>query len=392
MEKSQMKKGMNNNNTGSIFTDSINKDGFETNKAEEKVSLASNWQLIWWRYRKNILAVVSLFILFFIFTVILFPQFYATDESEDTDARQSFMPIQPLHIMKNGKIDFWMEDMVGVRNKETLAMEWKSDPNEMVDIKFLGKGKPWKFLFWTSTRHLLVNQNSSQRIFILGSDRMGRDQWSRLAYATKTSLTVGLISVLLSVFLGVLLGGISGYFGGTADMIIQRSIEILNSIPYVPIWMAMTAALPRNWNPEKRFFAITVILSLLGWTTLGREVRGKFLSLREEDFVLAAELIGCSKWRIIMKHMVPTFLSHIIATATLSIPMMIVNETSLSYLGLGLRPPAISYGVMLQEAQDVNTIALYPWLLIPGAIVVIVVLMFNLIGDGLRDAADPYSK
>jgi peptide/nickel transport system permease protein len=239
---------------------------------------------------------------------------------------------------------------------------------------------------------LLVAQDGKTRIFLLGSDRMGRDQWSRLAYATRTSLTVGMIAVFLSLILGVVLGGISGYFGGVADMIIQRVIEILNSIPYVPIWMAMTAALPREWSPEQRFLAITIILSLLGWTTLGREVRGKFLSIREEDFVLAAELIGCSKARVIFTHMLPTFMSHIIATGTLSIPLMIINETSLGYLGLGLRPPAISYGVMLQEAQNVQTMAKAPWLMIPGAVVVIVVLMFNLVGDGLRDAADPYSK
>ncbi len=361
-------------------------------KSEEKVSVASNWKLVWWRFRKNKLAVLSLILLFFVLLIIMFPDFFANQKSEETNARQAFVPIQKLHFFRDGKPDLWADKMVGKRNPKTLAMEWVIDEEGYTDLKFLGKSFKWKFLFWETNVHLITSENPGERVFLLGSDRMGRDQYSRLMYATRTSLTVGLVSVLLSVFLGVVLGGISGYFGGAVDMVIQRLIEILNSIPYVPIWMAMAAALPREWSAEQRFFAITVILSLLGWTTLGREVRGKFMSIREEDFVLAAELIGCSKARIIMKHMVPTFLSHIIATGTLSIPAMIVNETSLSFLGLGLRPPAISYGVMLQEAQNVQTMANASWLMIPGLVLVIAVLMFNLIGDGLRDAADPYSK
>ncbi len=370
----------------------IDLDALVSTKSEEKVSIASNGQLIWWRFRKNKMAVISLFILVIVFAIILFPDFFANQNSEKTNAREAYIPVQSLHFFKDGKPDLWVDKVEGQRNPKTLGMEWVVKEGESVDVKFFGKGLKWKFLFWETERHLITPSDPNTRVFLLGSDRMGRDQFSRLMYATQTSLTVGLVSVLLSVFLGVLLGGISGYFGGMTDMVIQRLIEILNSIPYVPIWMAMTAALPRQWSAEQRFFAITVILSLLGWTTLGREVRGKFMSIREEDFILSAELIGCSKWRIIMKHMVPTFLSHIIATGTLSIPAMIVNETSLSFLGLGLRPPAISYGVMLQEAQNVQTMAKAPWLMLPGLVLVINVLMFNLIGDGLRDAADPYSK
>jgi peptide/nickel transport system permease protein len=205
-------------------------------------------------------------------------------------------------------------------------------------------------------------------------------------------MTIGLVAVTLSVVLGVLLGGVSGYFGGLPDLVIQRLIELLQSLPTIPIWLALTAALPREWSPQRVFFAITVILALVGWTTLGREVRGRFLAMREEDFVLAAELAGCSRRRIIVRHMVPTFLSHIIATSTLAIPAMIINETSLSFLGLGLRPPAISWGVLLQEAQNIQTLALAPWLLIPGGVVIVSVLAFNLVGDGLRDAADPYGQ
>jgi peptide/nickel transport system permease protein len=210
-------------------------------------------------------------------------------------------------------------------------------------------------------------------------------------HGTQTSMTVGLVAVALSTLLGVLLGGISGYVGGRTDSVIQRLIELLQSVPTIPIWLALSAALPRDWTPIQVFFAITVILSLVGWTTLGREVRGRFLALREEDFVLAARLAGCSRLRIIMRHMVPTFMSHIIATASLAIPVMIINETSLSFLGLGIRPPAISWGVLLQEAQNIQSLALAPWLLIPGLVVIVAVLAFNLVGDGLRDAADPYA-
>ncbi|MHC1770697.1 MAG: ABC transporter permease [Flexilinea sp.] len=388
----EKKESMKEINKVTLIPDTEDTEAFITSASEEKVSVASNWKLVWWRFRKNRLAVFSLFLLVFVLTIIIFPDFYANQNSEQTNAREAYIPIQKLHIIKDGKLDLWVEKLEGARNKKTLAMEWITVPEESVDVNFFGKGMSWKFLFWNTERHFIAPVDSSERIFLLGSDRMGRDQWSRLMYATRTSLTVGMVSVLLSVLLGVVLGGISGYFGGTPDMIIQRLIEILNSVPYVPIWMAMAAALPRSWSSEQRFFAITVILSLLGWTTLGREVRGKFLAIREEDFVLAAELIGCSKFRIIFSHMVPTFLSHIIATGTLAIPAMIVNETSLSFLGLGLRPPAISYGVMLQEAQNVQTMAKAPWLMIPGLVVVIAVLMFNLVGDGLRDAADPYSK
>ena len=235
------------------------------------------------------------------------------------------------------------------------------------------------------------NPNSRKTFHFLGTDRLGRDQLSRLIHGSRVSLSIGLVAVCLSIFLGILFGGISGYYGGWADLIIQRLIEILQSLPPIPIWMALTASLPRDWTVEQTYFAITIILSLLGWTTLGREVRGRFLSMREEDFIMAAHLAGCSQMRIIFRHMLPTFTSHIIATSTLAIPVMIINETFLSFLGLGMRPPAISWGVLLQEAQNLQSIALAPWLLLPGLAVIISVLALNILGDGLRDAADPYN-
>jgi peptide/nickel transport system permease protein len=361
--------------------------------AEERVAVASNWTLVWWRFRKHYLALASTFVLACLYLVVLCPDFFSTQNPELTDARQAFIPVQPLHFFDADRFGPWVPEIVGRRNPVTLRMEWTQDPNRKVAVQFFAPGTSYRVLGLFETKvHLLGPADAGQRIFLLGSDRLGRDQWSRIMHGTQTSMTVGLVAVVLSVVLGVVLGGVSGYFGGLADQVIQRLIELLQSVPTIPIWLALSAALPRDWTPTQVFFAITVILSLVGWTTLGREVRGRFLALREEDFVLAAKLAGCGRLRIILRHMVPTFLSHIIATSSLAIPVMIISETSLSFLGLGIRPPAISWGVLLQEAQNIQTLALAPWLLIPGLVVIVAVLAFNLVGDGLRDASDPYSR
>ncbi len=360
--------------------------------AEERVSVASNWKLVWWRFRKHRLALLSAAVLTVFYLVVLFPDFFATQDPEQTEARLAFVPAQGITLFDGSGFNPSVPALVGKRNPVTLRMEWKIDETKQVPIRFFIKGSKYQVwgLFQTDLHLFGTDPKSEERLYLLGTDRLGRDQWSRLMHGTRTSMTVGLIAVALSVILGVVLGGISGYFGGVPDLIIQRLIELLQSFPTIPIWLALTAALPQEWGPVEVFFAITIILAFVGWTTLGREVRGRFLSLREEDFVLAAELAGCSRARIIGRHMVPAFMSHIIATSTLAIPVMIINETSLSFLGLGIRPPAISWGVLLQEAQNLQTIALAPWLLVPGLFVIIAVLAFNLIGDGLRDAADPY--
>lgn len=363
--------------------------------AEARVSVASNWMLIWWRFKKHRLALFCAGLLIVFYIVVLFPDFFATLDPEQTEARLAFIPAQSVNLFDGWNLSPWSPAVVGKRNPVTLKMEWQVDASQKIPVRFFVKGFPYKILgIIPSDVHLVgaASDDPNTRLNILGTDRIGRDQWSRLIYATRISMTIGMIAVALSVILGVLLGGISGYFGGWIDLVIQRLIELLQSLPTIPVWLALTAALPRDWRPEQVFFAITIILSLLGWTTLAREVRGRFLSLREEDFVLSAELAGCSRLRIITHHMVPTFMSHIIATSTLAIPVMIINETSLSFLGLGMRPPAISWGVLLQEAQNLQSIALAPWLLFPVVIVVIAVLAFNLVGDGLRDAADPYSR
>ena len=361
---------------------------------DEAFDVAPNWKLVWWRFKKHRLALVSAFVLLGIILIALFPDFFSIQDPNKSSARKSFMPPQGISFFHDGSFRVHVKPLKGKRNKTTLKMEWGVDEKRILPLRFFTSGYEYEVfgLFKTDLHLFGIEKPSARNSFhLLGTDRLGRDQWSRLMHGTRVSLSIGLVAVGLSIFLGILLGGISGYYGGWPDLVIQRLIEILQSLPPIPIWMALTAALPRDWTVEQTYFAITLILSLLGWTTLGREVRGRFLSLREEDFVMAAKLSGCSQSRIIFRHMLPTFTSHIIATSPLAIPVMIINETFLSFLGLGLRPPAISWGVLLQEAQNLQSIALAPWLLLPGLAVIFTVLALNILGDGLRDAADPYS-
>ena len=361
---------------------------------DEAFDVAPNWKLVWWRFKKHRLALVSAFVLLGIILIALFPDFFSIQDPNKSSARKSFMPPQGISFFHDGSFQVHVKPLKGKRNKTTLKMEWGVDEKRILPLRFFTSGYEYEVfgLFKTDLHFFGIKKPSARNSFhLLGTDRLGRDQWSRLMHGTRVSLSIGLVAVGLSIFLGILLGGISGYYGGWPDLVIQRLIEILQSLPPIPIWMALTAALPRDWTVEQTYFAITLILSLLGWTTLGREVRGRFLSLREEDFVMAAKLSGCSQSRIIFRHMLPPFTSHIIATSTLAIPVMIINETFLSFLGLGLRPPAISWGVLLQEAQNLQSIALAPWLLLPGLAVIFTVLALNILGDGLRDAADPYS-
>jgi peptide/nickel transport system permease protein len=340
----------------------------------EALYVAPSWKLVWWRFRKHRLALVSGLVIIIITIAALFPEFFSTQDPHETSGTKSFIPVQRVHFLDKGRIRPFVYGVDGKRNPKTLRMEWQIDETRKIAVRFLAKGYSYELLGLIPTDiHFLG---------VASPEAQGAIH--------RVSLSIGLVAVFLSIFFGILLGGISGYFGGLADLIIQRFIEILQSLPPIPIWMALTAAMPRDWSVEQVYFAITIILSLIGWTTLGREVRGRFLALREEDFVVAAQLAGCSQMRVIFRHMVPTFTSHIIATSTLAIPVMIINETFLSFLGLGLRPPAISWGVLLQEAQNLQSIVLAPWLLLPSLAVIITVLVLNILGDGLRDAADPY--
>lgn len=361
----------------------------------QAIYVAPNWKLVWWRFKKHRLALGSTVVVLLVSLVALVPGFFATFDPEQTASNRLFIPVQRLHVFHDGRFGLFVYGVNGARNPVSLRMEWQIDEDRLIPLALFARGYRYEVLgLFESDLHLfgLADPESESEFHLLGTDRLGRDQWSRVMYGTQVSLSIGLVAVAISTLLGIILGGISGYVGGTADLVIQRLIEILQSLPAIPVWLALTAALPRTWTVEQVYFAITVILSLIGWTTLAREVRGRFLALREEDFVIAAKLSGCSETRIIFRHMVPTFYSHIIAAVTLAIPVMIINETFLSFLGLGLRPPAISWGVLLQEAQNLQSIALAPWLLLPGLAVILTVLSLNILGDGLRDAADPYSR
>ena len=362
--------------------------------AEEKVAVATQLQLTWWRFRKHRLAVVSGVVVILFYLIAVLADFLATADPFATEAGRSYIPPQTIHWFdQDGSFRPHVYALKGKRDLRTFKIVYTPDPEDRRYLVLFGQGYPYRFLgLFPTTRHLigLDRGTPEDALFLLGTDQLGRDFWSRLMLATRTSLVIGLAGVAISLFLGVLLGGISGLYGGWIDTVIQRLIEILRSIPTIPLWMGLAAALPASWSVLQVYLAITVIISLIGWTELARVVRGRFLSLREEDFVTAAELAGASQLRIIFRHMVPSFLSHIIAAVSLALPAMIISETTLSFLGLGLRPPAISWGVLLQDAQNIQALGIAPWLLIAAVPVIIVILAFNFLGDGLRDAADPY--
>ncbi|HZS32622.1 MAG TPA: ABC transporter permease [Methylomirabilota bacterium] len=362
---------------------------------EERISVATQWQLMWWRFRRHRLAMVATAIVAAFYAVVLAADFLAYAPPTASEAQRSLLPPQPVHWFDAGRWRPHVYGFTGVRDPLTLKRVYTPDPTKKIPLRFFASGFEYRVLGLVPARvHLLgvADGDAEATLFLLGTDEQGRDLWSRLMYATRTSLTIGLAGVGLSLVLGVLLGGVSGYYGGAIDTVIQRVIEILRSIPTIPLWMGLAAALPNDWTVGQVYFAITVIISLVGWTELARVVRGRFLALREEEFVMAAELAGCSQGRIIVSHLVPSFLSHIIAATTLAIPAMIISETSLSFLGLGLRPPAISWGVLLQQAQNIQALAISPWLLLPAIPVTVVIIAFNFMGDGLRDAADPYGQ
>jgi peptide/nickel transport system permease protein len=367
-------------------------------ESETRIHVATPWQLMWWRFLRHRVAVVSAFVIACFYLIAIFCEFIAPGDPEHIDGAHRYVPPQTISFVDaHGRLTFHpgVYGLSPHRDPNTLRLTYTTDPTKWYPIYFFTQGPPYRL--WgliPSNLHLfgLGPGAQDQPFYLLGTDRLGRDMLSRIIYGARISLSIGLVGVALSLLLGIILGGISGYYGGTPDLVIQRLIEFIRSMPTIPLWLALAAALPPKWPPEYVYFGITVILSLVGWTRLAREVRGRFIALREEDFVLAARLAGSSEWRIIWRHMVPSFLSHIIAVITLAIPGMILSETSLSFLGLGLRPPVISWGVLLQDAQNVQTVALYPWLLLPGVAVVVVILAFNFMGDGLRDAADPYGR
>ena len=363
--------------------------------AETKLNLASQWQLTWWRFRKHKLALFCTILVFFIYLIGFTAEFFAPFTPLFKISKLSYAPPQTLNFFEwtdDGlKFDIFVYDYKFKINTLSLKRTFSIDKNKKIEISFFVKGKAYLlFGFIPWDRHLIGPVNPKSPMFLFGADRMGRDLLSRMIYGTRVSMTIGLVGVFLSLVLGLILGGLSGYYGGTTDLIIQRIMEILRSMPTIPLWMGLAAAIPQFWSPELVYFMITIILSVIGWTWLAQAVRGKFYSLKTEDFVIAAKLDGCSEFQVIFFHMIPSFMSHIIATLTLAIPQMIIAETSLSFLGIGLRPPVVSWGVLLREAQNVRVLVTSPWLFLPGLAVIIAVLSLNFMGDGIRDAADPY--
>jgi peptide/nickel transport system permease protein len=359
---------------------------------------AGQWRLIWRRFRRHRLALVGGAVVLAFYLIALLAEFIAPFAPDENLRRYASAPPQEVNLFDrdaDGGL-IWRPHVLGFESKIDTATRKRThvvDPEVKHDIAFFAEVEPYRLLGLIPMRHkLLAPENPGDPFFLLGTDQLGRDLFSRIVHGARVSLTIGLIGVGLSLVIGVLLGGISGYVGGRTDDLIQRVIEFLQSLPTIPLWMGLAAAIPATLSPLTVYFLITVILSVIGWTSLAREVRGKFIALREEDFIIAARLDGTGEMKIITRHMVPSFLSHIIATVTLAIPSMILAETALSFLGIGLRPPVVSWGVMLQDAQSVTALANAPWLLYPGLAIMIVVLAFNFLGDGLRDAADPYAQ
>lgn len=368
------------------------KDKKQEVSTEEKYYIASQWQLMWRKFIKHKLAIFGGVILAIFYIIAIFCEFFSPSDIYKRYREYIYCPPQRIHFFDEEGFHF-RPFVYGLESKldpETFRRIYTVDKTKKYPIYFFVSGDEYKLWNLFPTDVHLFGVREPGTIFLFGTDNLGRDMFSRNLHAARISLSIGLVGVAFSFVLGCLLGGISGYYGGTADMIIQRVIEFLICIPTIPLWMALSVALPRHWPPIRIYFGITIILSTVGWCGLARVVRGKLISSREEDFAMAAKITGASEGRIITRHLLPSFLSYLIVTLTLAIPGMILGETALSFLGIGLRPPAVSWGVLLQVAQNFRTITLHPWLSIPGLFVIITVLAFNFLGDGLRDAADPY--
>jgi peptide/nickel transport system permease protein len=358
---------------------------------QERIYTAPQWKLVWWRFRRHRLALVSAIILLAMYLSIIVVEMIAPYNLHSRHIDFIYAPPQPLHLFHEGELVGPFVYGYDYRlNMENLRREYTSNLTRVQPIRFFCLGDAYRFWGAVPASFHLVCPPEDGTMFLFGTDRLGRDIFSRILYGARISLTIGLLGISISFLLGISIGGLAGYYGGWVDNLVQRIIEVVRSFPELPLWMALAAILPVNWSPLWVYFGITIILGLLDWPGLARAVRSKLLALREEDFTTAAQLMGASPPRIIARHLLPSFASHLIASLTLAVPTMILGETALSFLGLGLRPPITSWGVLLSEAQNINAVKLYPWLMLPVLPVIVTVLAFNFMGDGLRDAADPY--
>ena len=375
----------------------VSQEPFEPHSVEalsagqERYYMASQWRMMWWRLRRHRLAVASGIVLILLYGSVLISEAIAPYNLHTRHIDHIYAPPQTVRLFHEGSfIGPFVYGFDYRLNMTNLKREYTEHRGRILPIRFFCRGDAYEFWGQFEASFHLVCPAEGGTLFLFGTDRLGRDMLSRIIYGARISLTVGLFGIAISFILGMVIGGLAGYYGGWVDNLTQRAIEVLRSFPELPLWMALSAALPVTWSPIIIYFGITIILGLLDWTGLARAVRSKLLAVREEDFVTAAILMGASPRRVIARHMLPSFMSHLIAAATLSVPNMILGETALSFLGLGLRPPITSWGVLLAEAQNVEAIALYPWLLMPMVPVIVTTLAFNFLGDGLRDAADPY--
>ena len=360
-------------------------------RAEEAHFVASQWQLIWRKFRRHRLARLGAAVIAIFVVLAVFAEFWSPYDIYERHTDLVHLPPQRVRLWHEGKLQRpFVYGVTSERSTTTFFLEFSEDRTQRYAVRFFVRGADYRLLGLVPSNIRFFGVDEPGVIHLLGTESIGRDVLSRILYATRVSLSVGLVGIAISFILGCLLGGVSGYFGGAPDMIIQRIIEFLQNIPQIPLWMALSAALPPVWPIIQVYFGITIILSIFGWTGLARVVRGKLLATREEDYVLAAKIAGAGERRVLVRHLLPSFTSYLIVSITLAIPQMILGETALSFLGIGMRPPAVSWGVLLQQAQNIRSVTLYPWLIIPALLVVLTVLAFNFLGDGLRDAADPY--
>ena len=364
----------------------------EIRSEEERYFVASYWQLVWRKFRRHRLALIGGIVLAVLYFLGAFAGFLTPYEKSTRNQNYVFVPPQRVRLIHEGRLNRpFVYGLTLSRDPETLKRIYTPDPSLVHPIRFFTRGDTYRFIGLFRTDIHLFGVDEPGVIYLFGTDELGRDLFSRVIYSARVSLSVGLVGVAISFVLGLIIGGISGYFRGAIDTVIQRIIEFLISIPTLPLWMGLSAALPASWSALRVYFGITIILSIFGWTGLARVVRGKLLELREHDSVTAALISGATNPTVIRRHLLPSSMSYLIVHLSLAIPSMILGETALSFIVLGLRPPVVSWGVLLKNAQNFRTVATSPWLLIPVLFVIVTVMAFNFVGDGLRDAADPYT-